>query len=53
MTHPLHNPEVHTVSVKKQFPGELETLRADNTRLRHLLKLSEEQAELPIPIKRP
>jgi len=32
------------VSVKEQFPGELETLRADNVRLRRLLKLSEEQA---------
>jgi superfamily II DNA or RNA helicase len=32
------------VNVKEQFPGELETLRADNSRLRRLLKLSEEQA---------
>ncbi len=32
------------MSVKEQFPGELETLRADNVRLRRLLKLSEEQA---------
>jgi superfamily II DNA or RNA helicase len=30
--------------VEERFPGELETLRADNLRLRRLLKLSEEQA---------
>ena len=30
--------------MKEQFPGELETLRADNARLRRLLELSEEQA---------
>jgi hypothetical protein len=34
----------HTVVVEEQFPGELETLRADNVCLRRLLKLSEEQA---------
>ncbi len=28
----------------ESFPGELDTLRADNARLRHLLQLSEEQA---------
>jgi hypothetical protein len=32
------------VGVKEQFRGELETLRADNVRLRRRLKLSEEQA---------
>jgi hypothetical protein len=32
------------MTVKEQFPGELETLRADNMRLRRLLRLSEEQA---------
>ncbi len=30
--------------MKERFPGELETLRADNARLRRLLELSEEQA---------
>ena len=30
--------------VEERFPGELETLRTDNVRLRRLLKLSEEQA---------
>ena len=33
-----------TVVVEERFPGELETLRTDNVRLRRLLKLSEEQA---------
>ncbi|MCW2655404.1 MAG: hypothetical protein JWR32_6380 [Mycobacterium sp.] len=33
-----------TVSGVESFPGELDTLRADNARLRHLLQLSEEQA---------
>jgi len=37
------------VSVKEQFPGELETLRADNMRLRRLLKLSEQQARAADP----
>ncbi len=37
------------MSVKEQFPGELETLRADNVRLRRLLKLSEEQARAADP----
>ncbi|MEE3752988.1 TOTE conflict system archaeo-eukaryotic primase domain-containing protein [Mycobacterium intracellulare] len=32
------------VSGVESFPGELDTLRADNARLRHLLQLSEEQA---------
>jgi superfamily II DNA or RNA helicase len=35
--------------VKEQFPGELETLRAENMRLRRLLKLSEEQARAADP----
>jgi len=39
----------HTVVVEEQFPGELETLRADNVRLRRLLKLSEEQARAADP----
>jgi hypothetical protein len=38
-----------TVVVEEQFPGELETLRADNVRLRRLLKLSEEQARAAAP----
>ena len=33
-----------TVSGVESFPGELDTLRADNVRLRRLLQLSEEQA---------
>jgi superfamily II DNA or RNA helicase len=33
-----------TVSSNERFPGELDTLRADNVRLRSLLQLSEEQA---------
>jgi hypothetical protein len=33
-----------TVSDVDSFPGELDTLRADNMRLRRLLQLSEEQA---------
>jgi hypothetical protein len=33
-----------TVSGVESFPGEFDTLRADNARLRHLLQLSEEQA---------
>ena len=33
-----------TVSGVEGFPGELDTLRADNVRLRRLLQLSEEQA---------
>jgi len=33
-----------TVSGVESFPGELDTLRADNARLRRLLQLSEEQA---------
>ena len=33
-----------TVSGVERFPGELDTLRADNVRLRRLLRLSEEQA---------
>jgi len=37
------------MSVKEQFPGELEALRADNVRLRRLLKLSEEQARAADP----
>lgn len=28
----------------ESFPGELDTLRTDNARLRHLLRLNEEQA---------
>jgi hypothetical protein len=35
--------------VEEHFPGELETLRADNVRLRRLLKLSEEQARAADP----
>lgn len=35
--------------VEEPFPGELETLRADNLRLRRLLKLSEEQARAAAP----
>lgn len=35
--------------VEERFPGELETLRADNVHLRHLLKLSEEQARAAHP----
>lgn len=35
--------------VEERFPGELETLRADNVRLRRLLKLSEEQARAADP----
>ena len=49
LTSPSRNPEVQTVSMKEQFPGELETLRADNVRLRRLLKLSEEQARAADP----
>ena len=37
------------MGVKEQFRGELETLRADNVRLRRLLKLSEEQARAADP----
>lgn len=37
------------MSVKEQFPGELETLRADNMRLRRLLQLSEQQARAADP----
>jgi superfamily II DNA or RNA helicase len=37
------------VVVEEQFPGELETLRSDNVRLRRLLKLSEEQARAADP----
>jgi hypothetical protein len=37
------------VVVEERFPGELATLRADNVRLRRLLKLSEEQARAPNP----
>jgi superfamily II DNA or RNA helicase len=37
------------VVVEERFPSELETLRADNVRLRHLLKLSEEQARAADP----
>lgn len=33
----------------ERFPGELETLRADNVRLRRLLELSEEQARAADP----
>ncbi len=33
-----------TVSGVDSFPGELDTLRADNVRLRRILQLSEEQA---------
>ena len=35
--------------VEERFPGELETLRADNVRLHRLLKLSEEQARAADP----
>lgn len=35
--------------VEEQFPGELQTLRADNVRLRRLLALSEEQARAADP----
>src|SRR3979490_3086366 len=35
--------------VEGGFPGELETLRADNVRLRRLLELSEEQARAADP----
>jgi superfamily II DNA or RNA helicase len=35
--------------VDERFPGELETLRADNVRLRRLLELSEEQARAADP----
>src|ERR1700686_3290647 len=38
-----------TVVVEERFPGELETLRADNVRLRRLLKLSEEQTRAADP----
>jgi hypothetical protein len=38
-----------TVVAEERFPGELETLRADNVRLRRLLKLSEEQARAADP----
>jgi hypothetical protein len=37
------------VVVEERFPGELETLRADNMRMRRLLKLSEEQARAADP----
>jgi hypothetical protein len=37
------------VVVEEGFPGELETLRADNVRLRRLLKLSDEQARAADP----
>jgi superfamily II DNA or RNA helicase len=45
----LRNAEVQTVDMKEQYPGELETLRADNVRLRRLLRLSEEQARAADP----
>jgi len=35
--------------VDERFPGELETLRADNMRLRRLLELSKEQARAADP----
>jgi hypothetical protein len=35
--------------VEERFPGELETVRADNMRLRRLLKLSKEQARAADP----
>ena len=35
--------------VEERFPGELETLRADNKRLRRLLELSEQQARAADP----
>jgi hypothetical protein len=38
-----------TVSANERFPGELETLRADNIRLQRLLKLSEAQARAADP----
>jgi superfamily II DNA or RNA helicase len=38
-----------TVVVDEWFPGELETLRADNVRLRQLLQLSEERARAADP----
>lgn len=38
-----------TVVVKERFPGELESLRADNVRLRRLLKLTEEQSRAASP----
>lgn len=38
-----------TVLVEERFPGELETLHADNMRLHRLLKLSEEQARAADP----
>ena len=41
--------EVETVSAKERFPGELETLRADNVRLQRLHKLSEAQARAAHP----
>lgn len=37
------------MDVDERFPGELETLRSDNMRLRRLLKLSEEQARAAGP----
>lgn len=45
----------------ESFPGEVDTLRADNARLRHLLRLTEEQAcalpfigaEMNLPTPRP
>jgi hypothetical protein len=37
------------VVVEERFPGELETLRADNVRLRRVLKLNEEQARAADP----
>ena len=41
--------EVDTVSAKERFPGELETLRADNDRLQRLLKLTKAQARAADP----
>jgi hypothetical protein len=35
--------------VEERFPGELQTLRADNVRLRRLLALSEEQTRAADP----
>jgi len=35
--------------VEERFPGELQTLRADNVRLRRLLALSKEQARAADP----
>jgi len=49
VTSQLRSRKVHTVNVEEHFPGELETLRADNLRLRRLLKLSEEQARAADP----